>query len=351
VLGLGNCEEIAAGVARGVIASFAGLDLELEGDRRTCQRILRVAPPGAVSHPGSTSSFAPEPGKCSGGLSHVSSPKFSQGCLVHVQPRTSAPPTLPGVLTWQWTADRGTLATRFVHAQLEAVAGRVVARAWLDDDARAPHDLLNGLAVMLTHRLGGGVFHAASVEVQGRVVVFIGPSGAGKSTACLHMDLAPIFSIDRLAILPLDVPRDAHARAERPDPDGTSAAQGTRPAPARKPLRERDRWFAHPLPGGTRPFTHTPFSRPRWLPISCILGSQKSAEGTSIVTPSRAGAVTLLRESTFQAGLAPSAERELLAALDDLAACVPVGRLRWTLGASLMAVSSRWLLGQAEERS
>jgi hypothetical protein len=275
-----------------------------------------------------------------------------------VQPRTAAPPTLPGVLSWSWTDNAGTLATSVVHAQIESVAGRLVARAWLGEEARAPHDLLNGLAVMLTHRLGGAVFHAASVEVAERVVAFIGPSGAGKSTACLHMGGAPIFSVDRLAILPLDIlpldlPSVDRALVEQPAANGPIAAAGTgsAPIPARQPPPKRHRWFAHPLPGGTRPGTHTPFARPRWLPLACILGSQKSAEGATIGAPSRAGAVKLLRESTFQAGLAPGAERELLAALDDLASRVPVGRLRWSLGASLTSVSSRWLMGQAEERT
>ena len=69
--------------------------------------------------------------------------------------------------------------------------------AWLAPSARAPHFLLGGLAVMLSHRLGGGVLHAASVEFDGGVVAFVGPSGAGKSTACRHMAGAPLVSVDR----------------------------------------------------------------------------------------------------------------------------------------------------------
>ncbi len=340
MLGFGNCEGVAAGVARGVIASFAGLHFELEGEQRTCERVARVARREGMA------AIAGEMGTGPSDVSHIVSPKFLRGCLLHLQPRAFAPPAPPAALTWRWTQEGGTLATRFVFAQLEHAAGRVVARAWLDDDARAPHDLLNGLVVMLTHRLGGAVFHAASVEVADRVVAFVGPSGAGKSTACLHMDQAPIFSVDRLALLPVEsIPPELVAL--HADASGTPAAV----APARRAPASRHRWFAHPLPGGTRPFTHTPFARPRWLPLACLLGVQKSAQGARIVTPSRAGAVTLLRESTFQAGLTPEAERELLASLDDLASHVPVGRLHWSLGATLKAVSSRWLMGQAEERT
>lgn len=317
MLGLGNYGEIAAGVARGALVSFAGLELELEGERRSCERVARVARGDRPS------ALEAEPGTGWSRVSHIAGPKFSRGCLLHVQPRASAPSTSPGTLAWQCTPDGGTLATRFVHAELEHVVGRWVARAWLDDDARAPHELLNALAVVLVHRLGGAVLHAASVEVEGMAIAFVGPSGAGKSTACRHMGHAPLFSVDRLAVLP--------------GADGGPGQPRT--------------WFSHPLSGGTRPFPHMPSARPRWLPLSCVLAVQRSADEATIVTPSRAGAVRLLRESTFQAGLAPAAEHELLASLEELAARVPVGRLHWGLGASLKTVSSRWLMGQAEGRT
>jgi hypothetical protein len=188
-------------------------------------------------------------------------------------------------------------------------------RAWLDDDARAPHHVLGGLAVMLSHRLGGGVFHAASVELDGGVVAFVGPSGAGKSTACRHLEGAPLVSVDRLLVLPL-----------------------------------ASRWLAHPLPGGTPPIADPPNAPPRWRPLMAVLRVRQSANGTVIRRPSRALAVTLLRQSTFQSGLAPSAEHELLEALEGLVQHVPVAELEFCLGASLKPLLRRWLNSLAEER-
>jgi hypothetical protein len=198
-------------------------------------------------------------------------------------------------------------------------------RAWLDDDARAPHHLLGGLAVMLSHRLGGGVLHAASVELDGTVVAFVGPSGAGKSTACRHVEGAPLVSVDRLAILPLGAVLPAV-------------------------LPSAPTWFSHPLPGGTRPVPDMPSVPPRWRPLGAVLRVRQSANETAIVAPSAALAVTLLRESTFQSGLGPSAEHELLEALDGLVQHVPVARLELCLGARLKPLLRRWLKSQAEER-
>ena len=230
-------------------------------------------------------------------------------------PAPDGAPTPASGLAWEWRAAGGELVTRLAAARVESVSGGFAGEAWLDADARAPHHLLGGLAVMLGHRLGGGVFHAASVELDGAVVAFVGPSGSGKTTACRHMGGAPLVSVDRLALLPL----------------GST-------------------WFAHPLPGGTRPFPDIPGAEPRWRPLRAVLRVEQSTNGTSISVPSPARAVTLLRESTFQSGLRPSAERELLAALDALVQHVPVARLELQLGASLTPLLRRWLESQAKER-
>jgi len=232
-----------------------------------------------------------------------------------VPPPTAALPSTQAGLAWSWESEAGELVTRLGGARVESVPGGFAGRAWLDTDARAPHHLLGGLAVMLSHRLGGGVFHAASVELDGAVVAFVGPSGAGKSTACRHMDGAPLVSVDRLALLPLG-----------------------------------SEWFAHPLPGGTRPAPDMPGAPPRWRPLGAILRVQQSSNGTAIIAPSAPHAVTLLRESTFQSGLQPSAEGELLAALEHLVQHVPVARIQLQLGASLKPLLRRWLKSQAKER-
>jgi hypothetical protein len=94
-----------------------------------------------------------------------------------------------------------------------------------------------------------------------------------------------------------------------------------------------------------------PGAFPCWRPLAAVLRVKKAATGTAIIAPaSPASAVTLLRESTFQTGLLPSAEHELLAALDQLVQHVPVARLELQLGASLKPLLRRWLKSQAEER-
>lgn len=298
--------------------TFAGIELELTGDAEAGARVGRAA-------------RAEDP------VTEVSAdtpaPKFAARCRLQMIPPPAIEPEPPqSGLGWEWTARRGELVTRLAGARIGlAPAGSerdgceaaacFEGTAWLAGDARAPHHLLGGLAVMLSHRLGGGVFHAASVELDGAVVAFVGPSGAGKSTACRHMEGAPLVSVDRLMLLPL----------------GRMLPQGPR-------------WFAHPLPGGTRPVPDMPGAVARWRPLAGILRVRQSATGTAISAPTRAHAVTLLRESTFQTGLRPSAEHELLAALDDLVQHVPVARLELQLGASPRALLRRWLKSQAEER-
>jgi hypothetical protein len=228
----------------------------------------------------------------------------------------------PGI-TWRWGEGGGQLVTRFAHARISGGAGGFSGRAWLDEDTAAPHFLLSGLTALLAHRLGGAVLHAASVELDAGVIAFIGPSGAGKSTACRHVERAPLFSVDRLAIVPFG--RVGSAQAE--------------------PL-----WFAHPLPGGTRPVPDMPTAEPRWLPVAGILRVERSPADTAIGLPSLAGAVTSLRGSTLQAGVGPGVEEELLGTLERLAQQLPVARLQLSLGASLEPLVRRWLVDQGEER-
>jgi hypothetical protein len=296
--------------ARSSQLMFAGLELELTGDAVACARVDRAAragtPAGGASAPEGT---------------NVLAPKFAGRCRLQMIPPLSGerePP--PSGLAWSWTAQDGELLTRFAGARVWAVPSGFEGKAWLEGDARAAHHLLGGLAVMLTHRLGGGVFHAASVELDDAVVAFVGPSGAGKTTACHHVEGAPLVSVDRLAVVPI----------------GPRLPQGSR-------------WFSHPLPGGTRPLPDLPSAPSRWRPLAAVLRVQPSAARTAIVTPAPALAVTLLRESTFQTGLERSAELELLGALDDLVQHVPVGRLELQLGASLKPLLRRWLKSQAEE--
>jgi hypothetical protein len=303
---------------RALVVAFGGIELELTGDAGAGARLGRAARGSSSAAEASADTPAP---------------KFAACCRLQMIPPPAIAPEPPrSGLAWEWTPRGGELVTRLGGARIWQAPGRSESAAaqgtprfegmaWLASEARAPHHLLGGLAVMLSHRLGGSVFHAASVELDGAVIAFLGPSGAGKSTACRHVEGAPLVSVDRLILLPLG---------------------RTRP--------EEPRWFAHPLPGGTRPVPDMPGALARWRPLAALLRVQKAATGTAIVASAPALAVTRLRESAFQTGLSPGVERELLAALDDLAQHVPVARLELQLGASLRPLLRRWLKSHAEER-
>jgi hypothetical protein len=312
-----------------VVASFAGLDFELSGDAVACDRIVKAAPPRAPGGAGLTVGTSPRV------PANALAPKFAARCRLHMLSSAGAERTiLPrSGITWHWGEGGGQVVTRFAHAHISGGVSGFYGRAWVDDDALAPHFLLSGLTALLAHRLGGAVLHAASVELDAGVIAFIGPSGAGKSTACCHVAHAPLFSVDRLAIVPLGLAGSAEAGS----PEAGSSEAG--------PM-----WLSHPLPGGTRPVPDMPSAEPRWLPVAGILRVERSAADTTIGVPSLAGAVRSLRESTFQAGVGPGVEAELLGILEHLAQRVPVARLHLNLGASLGPLLSRWLVDQAEER-
>lgn len=283
---------------------YAGIDLELTGDASACDRVRRAARAGMLTEAASVEALA-QPG------ADTFAPKFAASCRLQMVP----PPAVGAALSWSWTDDAGELSTRLGGASVRTAPGGFEGRAWVADEAPAPLHLLGGLALMLSHRLGGTVLHAASIELNGGVVAFMGPSGAGKSTACRHVEGARLVSVDRLAVVPLG-----------------------------------GRWFSHALPGGTLPAFDIPGAPHRWRPLAAILRVRQSAGATTIVEPSAALAVTLLRESTFQSGLRPSAERELLALLEGLVRHVPVAQLELRLGASLKPLLRRWLESQAKDR-
>lgn len=307
------------------VPRFAGLDFELSGDGEAVDRIVTAAPPCA---PGSAGGAALGVGTSPTLRANTLAPKFAARCRLHLLARGGAErPALPRPgITWQWAEGAGQVVTRFAHARISGGAdgaGGFSGRAWVGDDARASHLLLSGLTALLVHRLGGAVLHAASVELDAGVVAFIGPSGAGKSTACRHVEHASLFSVDRLALLPL----------------GLTGSPRTGPV-----------WFAHPLPGGTRPVPDMVSAAPRWLPLAGVLRVERALAGSAIGVPSLAGAVMSLRESTFQAGVGPGVEAELLGTLEHLANQLPVARLQLSLGASLEPLLRRWLGDQGGQR-
>jgi hypothetical protein len=313
VLGFDQREEIDRPPFSGtVIARFAGLDFKLDGAAALCARFVRAARDHAPSSP----------------LEHrdAAAPKFAVDCHVEAlgASRTEAMaeevPALPRAgIAWSWGGDDGHVATRFGHARVALAAGRFAARIRVQDEALGPRFLLSGLSALVLHRLGGGILHSASVELDAGVVAFVGPSGAGKSTACRHVDGCALFSTDTLAVVPR--------------PSGGA----------------RRMWFAHPLPGGTRPVPDMTSAARRWLPLRAVLRVHRSMFETSASDASPAAAVALLRESAFQLGSGVRGEHELLARLDELSQAVRIGRLQLCLGASLKPILDRWLLDQRVE--
>jgi len=226
-------------------------------------------------------------------------------------------------IAWRWAHGRGEVLTRSGRAEVWPTASGFAARARVGPAGGLPQ-LFAGLAALLLHRRGGVILHAASVELDAGVIAFIGPSGAGKSTACRHVDGAPAFSIDRLAVMP--------GEAE----------------PGRDFGAGRTMWLSHPLTGGT-PLPDMPAATPRTLPLHGVFRIRQSPDGTHIEPASRATAVAALRESSFQVGDGAGTELQLLERLERLAGAVPVARLHLSLGASLAAPLRRWLLDQAKE--
>ena len=300
MLALGDGDEISRELDRGVIASFAGLVFELRGDPAACERARRAL----------------DPPPC------TAAPKFAVRCVLELSPSAADPKPARAAIAWRWEHGRGTVLTRACRAEVWPTPRGFAARAEVGPVGGLPQ-LFAGLAALILHRHGGAILHAASVELDAGVLAFIGPSGAGKSTACRHVEGAPGFSIDRLAVMP----------GETQDGDFGS---------------RRTMWFAHPLTGGT-PLPDMPAATPRTLPLRGVFRIHQSPNGTRIEPASRATAVAALRESSFQVGDGADAELQLLERLERLAGGVPVARLHLTLGASLAAPLRRWLVDQAKE--
>ena len=301
MLALGDGDEISRELDRGVIASFAGLVFELRGDPAVCERARRALDPAAST----------------------AAPKFAVRCVLELSPASPAdldPARAP--IAWRWEHGRGDVRTRFGRAEVWPTARGFSARAAVAPVGGAPQ-LFAGLAALILHRHGGAILHAASVELDAGVIAFVGPSGAGKSTACRHVDGAPAFSIDRLAVMPGEAPG------------------GDFGAP-------RTMWFAHPLTGGT-PLPDMPAAPPRTLPLRGVFRIHQSRAGTRIEPASRVTAVAALRQSSFQVGDGAEAELQLLERLERLVNSVPVAQLHLNLGASLAAPLRRWLVDQAKE--
>lgn len=225
-----------------------------------------------------------------------------------------------GWLSWRWQSGTAEVTTRSARAVVWRADGGYAAEAWLPPSSREATTLVGALSSAVLHDAGGILLHAASVLAESRVVAFLGPSGAGKSTACRHMGGAPIFSLDRIAVMPRD----------------PAAFPGQ--APVGPPV-----WFAYPLFSGTALDPAAPRVRPRWMPLGVCLRVHQAPQGAHIEACQGSRALAALRESAFSGGTDPGAELDLLERLGRLRVDVPVGRLHFALGSTLAPLVSRWL--------
>lgn len=203
-------------------------------------------------------------------------------------------------LSVSWQGERATLACHGVRAELRATADGFRARAELGRAPFAPTALLSSLGAAIVERTGGVVLHAAAIELVGGVVAFTGPSGAGKSTACRAARPAPLFTVDRLAVVP--------------------SAAG---------------WLAAPLPGGTRDAADAPPSRAACLPLRALLRVRHARERSLLEPCSAPAALARLREAVLGSTAGVAAEAARLSTLAALARAVPVLTLELALGEPL----------------
>jgi hypothetical protein len=282
--------------------SFAGIHFTLEGAAESLERFVAV--PRALLLDGRQ----PTPGQAP--------------ALAHVICRVlggEAPGTAPDTLLrtrevdWAWDGDTGLATTPHAHVECQLHSGGARAEVSLGPGRRAAESALIALAAALLHRAGGGMLHAAAVELTGNVLACVGPSGAGKSTACRQIQGASFFSWDRLAVAPVA---------------GTSG---------------QVQWMAYPLPGGTPPDPGALQAGSHGRPLRGVLRVRRSHEGCRLEKCSAGQAVALLRESWFNAHRGALGELELLGRLERMARAVPVTNLYFALGASLEPPLRRWI--------
>jgi hypothetical protein len=213
------------------------------------------------------------------------------------------------------------VATRSARALVWKASGKdeYGAEAWLPPDSREATTLVGALSSAILHDAGGLLLHTASVLWESQVVAFLGPSGAGKSTACRQMRGAPLFSLDRVAVMPHE--------------PGALAS-------------DTSSWFAYPLFGGTALDPGAPRAKPAWTPLGALLQVQQAPGIAHVERRWGARAIASLRESVFIGATDPEAELALLTRLERLRLDVPVGRLHFALGSCLVAPVSRWLSEQ-----
>jgi hypothetical protein len=214
-------------------------------------------------------------------------------------------------LDWSWQGSECRLETSSALAQLQVAGdGSCSGRAALALRRGSLEALLSGVAAALLYRRGGAVLHAAAIEVAGQVLAFIGPSGSGKSTAA-RLSGAPLFAVDRLALLP---PTEPHRC-----------------------------WLACALPGGTSEPENRARSRELVLRLRAVLrvGPKSSPLALAALTGPRS--LAQLRAAMFQGVRSPRDERVLLDGALALSRAVPVAELCFSDDSDLAPAIRRWL--------
>lgn len=214
-------------------------------------------------------------------------------------------------IAWSWQGDECQLETASAVAELRiADDGSCSGPAALALRRGSLDALLSGVVAALLYRRGGAVLHAAAIELGGGVLAFIGPSGAGKSTAA-RLSAAPLFAVDRLALLP--------------------------------PSEPGGRWLASALPGGTSEPGDGERSRELVLPLRAVLRVGPKSSPLALALLAGARSLAQLRAAMFQGSRLPEDERLLLDCASALASAVPIAKVSFSLESELAPLLRSWL--------
>jgi hypothetical protein len=214
-------------------------------------------------------------------------------------------------LDWSWQGGEGRLETASALAQLYRVTdGSCSGRAALALRRGSLEALLSGVVAALLYPRGGAVLHAAAIELGGEVLAFIGPSGSGKSTAA-RLSGAPLFAVDRLALLPPGAPEG--------------------------------RWLACALPGGTSEPGDGARSRELVLPLRAVLRVGAKSSPLALALLAGARSLAQLRAAMFGGSRQPEGERLLLDCASALLRAVPVAKVSFSLESELAPLLDSWL--------
>lgn len=223
-------------------------------------------------------------------------------CAVRLDRRLSSGATGPLAVQHRGTGARVTTddaqAELFQRGPGNYLASARVALRRDDSMPQGADAVVLGVTAAVLERAGGLCLHAAAIELDGAVVLFLGPSGAGKSTAAFLTAGGRVFAFDRVSVVPED--------------DGSFSA-----------------WS---LPGGNA--VDVVRSAERRLPLAGICRVRQSTGSPRIAELTQAAGLFALRESVWSTDLARDAEERRIDNAMRLLASVPVAELHTVLGQS-----------------